>query len=101
VVRNDDTSVPRLQNVMKFVVQGTPGFTGALPATLRPVTPIDPSGVPVRYFQLEQVDEPCAGREWLVKSLSGPGGNVIGQHWDDLTEFPVLSQTEIWSSKSQ
>jgi spore coat protein A len=96
VLRNDDTSVPRLQNVMKFVVQGTPGFTGTLPASLRAVAPIDPNGVPVRYFQLERVAEPCSGGEWQVESLDGPGGNITGRHWDDLTEFPILGQTEIW-----
>ncbi|MHC5112090.1 MAG: multicopper oxidase domain-containing protein, partial [Planctomycetota bacterium] len=48
-----------------------------------------------RRFLLERVDEPCAGVEWLIKSLDDQG-NVIGEHWDDITEFPILGTTEIW-----
>jgi hypothetical protein len=34
--------------------------------------------------------------EWLVESLDGPGGNIIGKHWDDLSEFPILGNREVW-----
>ena len=102
VLRNDDLTVPLVPNVMKFVVTGEPGFTGALPAALREVAPLDPSGVPTRYFRLVKVDQVCsvdASRivgEWLIESLDGPGGNVIGEHWDDISEFPTLGTREIW-----
>jgi hypothetical protein len=31
-----------------------------------------------------------------VESLDGPGGTVIGQYWDDLSDFPILGSREIW-----
>jgi spore coat protein A len=102
VLRNDDLTVPLLPNVMKFVVTAEAGFTGALPGTLRPVGPLDPTGVPTRYFRLIKVDAVCSVDpnrilgEWLIESLDGPGGNVIGEHWDDLSEFPTLGSREIW-----
>jgi FtsP/CotA-like multicopper oxidase with cupredoxin domain len=39
VLRNDKISAPLLPNVMKFIVQGQPGHTAPLPATLDPVVP--------------------------------------------------------------
>ena len=63
---------------------------------MRPVTPINENeAAGTRRFLLEQVTEACAGNEWLVKSLDAQG-NVIGQHWDDITEYPILGETEIW-----
>ncbi len=98
VLRNDDLTTPSVPNVMKFVVQGTPGFTGPIPSTLRPVTPIPASEATVtRRFSLERDSGPTipCGFEWFVRSL-GPAGNVIGEKWDDVTEFPQLGTTEIW-----
>ena len=34
--------------------------------------------------------------EWLIESLDGPDGNVIGQFWDDLSDFPILGNREVW-----
>ncbi len=102
VLRNDDLTSPRIPNVMKFVVGDEPGFTGPLPASLRAVAPLDATDVPVRYFRLTKIDAECSTDpsrtlgEWLVESLDGPGGEVIGRHWDDLTDFPVLGSREIW-----
>ena len=102
VLKNDETTIPRITNVMKFVVTNQPGFTGPLPTTLRPVTPLEPTGVPMRYFRLVKKDKPCSNDddriigEWLIESLDAPGGNVIGQQWDDITEFPTLGSREIW-----
>ncbi|HYQ72896.1 MAG TPA: multicopper oxidase domain-containing protein, partial [Gammaproteobacteria bacterium] len=96
VLRNDDTTEPLLPNVMKFIVVGSPGHTAALPSILRTVVPIaEAEAAGSRRFLLERVLHPCSGYEWLVKSLDG-SGNVIGQHWDDITEYPVLGNTEIW-----
>jgi hypothetical protein len=100
VLRNDETTSPLLPNVMKFIVMGQPGHTADLPATLTPVTPIpEQDAVATRWFNLRKVAEQCAGSEWLIESLDGPDpatANVIGEHWDDITEFPVKEQTEIW-----
>jgi hypothetical protein len=108
VLRNDDLTVPLVPNVMKFVVTGEAGFTGALPGTLRPVGPLDPAGVPTRYFRLIKIDSVCSVDstrvlgEWLIQSLDGPDGNPIVidgkpmEHWDDISEFPTLETREIW-----
>jgi spore coat protein A len=99
VLRNDDLSTPRIANVMKFIVQGQPGHTAALPATLRPVPTIPENEATVdRYFRLEQVPEPCTGQEWLVRTLTGPGGDPTGEEqWDDIIKGVQLGTTEIWS----
>jgi spore coat protein A len=100
VLRNDGPGGPSLPNVMKFVVQAQTGHTANLPATLRPVTPIPEGEATVtRWFNLVRKDEPCSGGEWLIETLDGPDpatANVLGSHWDDISEFPTLGTTEIW-----
>jgi spore coat protein A len=100
VLRNDNGATPVLPNVMKFVVQGNAGFTGALPAVLRTVDPIlEAEAVQTRWFNLTQHVEDCAGFEWVIETLDGPDpatANVLGVHWDDITEFPILGTTETW-----
>ena len=96
ILRNDNPESPALPSIMKFVVTAQPGHTAALPATLRAVTPINETeAAGTRRFLLEQVTETCAGNQWLIKSLDAQG-NVTGQHWDDITEYPMLGETEIW-----
>jgi hypothetical protein len=90
-----------IPNVMKFKVTAEAGFTGALPSTLRAVDPIpENEAAGTRSFNLRRVSEPCAGGEWLVESLA-PDGSVIGAHWDDITEYPILGTTEIWDFKNE
>jgi len=103
ILRNDEQTPPLLPNIMKFVVTANAGYQGAIAPTLRPVTPMpEASADTTRYFRLAKVTAPCSndpGRtvnEWLVESLDGPGGNVIGTHWDDLSDFPILGQREVW-----
>jgi len=116
IMRNDDPTLPLLPNIMKFIVvetpQGETAHTDPLPATLRAVTPMDENSEDVtRYFRLQkypgQACKDGSGRsvnEWLIESLDGPcepdgqGGcnNITGKHWDDLTEFPILGEREIW-----
>ena len=104
ILRNDDPTLPLLPNIMKFIVTAQVGDTDALPATLRPVDSMAASSADkTRYFRLAKVPgQECqdgSGRlvnEWLVESLDGSGGNVIGKHWDDLTEFPILGTREVW-----
>ena len=54
------------------------------------------------FAAVVKIDAECAnepGRfigEWLIETLDGPGGSVIGKHWDDLTDFPILGTREIW-----
>jgi len=104
ILRNDDPTPPLLPSIMKFIVTDQPGHTDPLPATLRVVTPMPASSADnTRYFRLKkEAGAACkdgSGRlvnEWLIESLDGPGGNVTGEFWDDLTEFPVLGTREIW-----
>jgi spore coat protein A len=104
ILRNDDETLPRLPNVMKFIVTDQEGYTGDLSPTLRPVAPMPEATADVtRYFRLtKKPNALCkdgSGRfvnEWLVESLDGPGGNVIGRFWDDLSEFPILGNREVW-----
>ena len=104
ILRNDDPTLPLVPAIMKFIVTGNPGYTGAISSTLRTVTPLPESSADnTRYFRLEKlVNKACkdgSGRlvnEWVIQSLDGPGGNITGQFWDDVTEFPVLGTREIW-----
>jgi spore coat protein A len=100
VLRNDRPGVPTLPNAMKFVVQSQGGHTAPLPATLRDVTPILENEMSLeRWFNLVRGAEPCAGGEWLIETLDGPDlgtAKVLGSHWDDITEYPILGATEIW-----
>ncbi|NNM21236.1 MAG: multicopper oxidase domain-containing protein, partial [Gammaproteobacteria bacterium] len=98
VLRNDEPTAPRVFNVMKFVVTADTGFTDPVPAQLRTVTPIPEADATLsRWFRLERVGEPCAGNEWVIRTLDGPGGTPTGaQRWDDLSEFVQLGTTEIW-----
>jgi spore coat protein A len=102
VLRNDDLTVPLVPNVMKFVVTGEAGFTDSLPEDLRLVTRLPDTGGTDRYFRLTKTDNVCSVDpsrdlgEWLIESLDGPDGKVIGEHWDDLSEFPTLGSREIW-----
>ncbi len=103
ILRNDEQTPPLLPSIMKFIVTGQTGYTGNLSPTLRDVPAMPESSADgTRYFRLAKVTAPCSndpGRtvnEWLVQSLTGPGGQVMAEHWDDLYEFPVLGTREIW-----
>ena len=103
ILRNDEQTPPLLPNVMKFIVTSDTGYTGDLTPTLRTVEPLPESSADItRYFRLAKVPTPCSnepGRivnEWLVQSLDGPNGTVMAEHWDDLYEFPILGNREVW-----
>ena len=77
-----------IPNVIKFIVTNTVGHTAALPATLRAVEPLyETNAVQHRDFVLRKGSDPCTGAKWLINDLL----------WDDITEFPVLGTTEVWS----
>jgi hypothetical protein len=105
ILRNDDTASPTniiLPYIMKFTVQAQTGHTAPLPATLTQVVQI-PVGesAGTRYFNLVAVGEDCAGKEWVIQTLSDgtypvPEENILGEHWDDIDAYPVLGTTEIW-----
>jgi spore coat protein A len=100
VLRNDNGQVPIVTNVMKFIVGSDLGDTVNLPSELRLVAPIEESeATETRWFNLKKIDEPCAGQEWVIETLDGPDpatAGVLGKHWDDITDFPLIGATEIW-----
>src|SRR6266498_4208001 len=77
-----------IPNVMKFIVTNVAGHTAALPATLRPLERLyETNAFKQREFVLKKTSDPCTGAKWLINDLG----------WDDITEFPVLGTTEVWS----
>ena len=91
-----DTPAGIVADVMKFIVVAQPGFTGAVPASLRPMEILDPANaVRTRQFLLRKGDDECTGQRWEIKTLSSQSVEV-GTRWDDITEFPQLGTTEIW-----
>lgn len=77
-----------IPNVMKFIVGPATGHTAPLPQTLRPLDTLpEATSVLERQFLLRKLSEPCTGTAWYINGLM----------WDDITEFPVLGTTEVWS----
>lgn len=76
-----------IPNVMKFIVQNQTGHTAPVPATLRPISTLDPmDAVTSRDMELRKMPAACTGSMWMINGL----------HWDDITEYPKLGTTEIW-----
>ncbi len=77
-----------IADVMKFIVQDQAGHTAALPATLRPIERLlEEDAIEVREFELRKSSHPCTGTIWLIN----------GKRWTEITEFPMLDSTEVWS----
>jgi spore coat protein A len=79
---------PSLPELLKFVVVAGAAHTNPLPASLRPVPPIDPEdSVIERDFVLRKAaDEGCGRQNWLINGLG----------WHDITEYPELGTVETW-----
>jgi spore coat protein A len=93
-----DPGVGVIPDVMKFVVTPDVGYMGLLPATLRPIEVLDEADASVsREFHLEkaQLVAGCSPFEWLIRSIDA-NGQVVGEHWEDVSEFPELGDTEVW-----
>ena len=76
-----------LPQVMKFIVGSSSGHTADVPAVLRAPEVLDEAdSVLSRDFVLASAGDPCSGSVWLIDGL----------HWDDITEYPELSSTEVW-----
>jgi spore coat protein A len=75
-------------NVMKFIVGSQTGHTAPIPATLSTIEPLhEEFAREHRDFILRKVPDSCTGDKWLINDLG----------WDDITEFPILGTTEVWS----
>ncbi len=76
-----------IPNVMKFIVGASAGDTDAVPGSLRVIETLNEVDSKIsRNFELKKVSEPCAGSQWLIN----------GHHWDHISEFVNLGDTEIW-----
>ncbi len=83
-----DPGVGVVPQVMKFNVLNQAGQTPQVPSQLRPFEVIpEQEAVRTRTFELRKLQGGCAGFMWLINAL----------HWNDVTEYPRLGQTEIWS----
>ncbi|HEY3387655.1 MAG TPA: multicopper oxidase domain-containing protein, partial [Saprospiraceae bacterium] len=85
-----------IPNVMKFIVQGLSGYTQTLPTTLNDIEELLPGNADKeRLFELMTMPSPPCGEHshtmWTINGLT----------WDDITEFPVLGSTEIWTWHNQ
>jgi spore coat protein A len=77
-----------IREVMQFRVRGSAGNSSSLPATLRPLKKLgEESAITQRDLILNTTEDPRTGIKWLINGLG----------WDDITEFPKLETTEIWS----
>jgi len=85
-----------IPNVMKFRVTAVPGHTAAVPATLRPFTPLSEAAATLtRELHLEKGPaDACSPFHWRITSIVNDA--PVGHMWDDVTEFPQLGTTEIW-----
>ncbi|MFZ1863336.1 MAG: multicopper oxidase domain-containing protein [Polyangiales bacterium] len=88
-------------NVMKFIVQAQAGHTNALPATLRSMEMLNEAdAVHFRDFELKKgPGDACSPFTWEVVSTAVDGVPVTAPNtrWDDVTEFPDLETTEVWT----
>ncbi|MDX2131820.1 MAG: multicopper oxidase domain-containing protein [Planctomycetota bacterium] len=80
---------PEVPNVMKFIVGADAGDTDPLPTSLVPVPRISENeAAQEREFLLRKIPgQHCGHDVWAINGLM----------WDDITEYPLLGSTEIWS----
>ena len=81
-----------VRDVMQFRVRGSTGDDSVLPSRLEALPRLrEDAAAKFRQFNLEMVDEnpKCTepGFRWLINRLG----------WDDITEYPELGSTEVWS----
>jgi spore coat protein A len=88
-------------NVMKFVVQDQAGHTDPLPTSLRSMEVLEEAeAIHVREFELAKgPGDACSPFSWEVVSTTLDGVPISGpnRRWDDITEFPYLETTEVWT----
>lgn len=93
-----DPGVGVVPDVMRFDVQETVGFQGAIPASLRPQEDLlEADAVLQREFELVKgPGDACSPFIWEILSTDGLNGAVLGSKWVDVTEMPQLDSTEVW-----
>ena len=87
ILQNSAPSMMPIPSVMKFIVGSDAGDTDPVPANLRSIETLNEMDASQsRDFVLRKVAEPCAGSQWLIN----------GMHWDHISEYVTLGDTEIW-----
>lgn len=81
-----------VREILQFRVRGSSGDDSVLPRKLEALPRLgEDTAAKFRQFHLEMVDEKpkCTepGFRWLINRLN----------WDDITEYPELDSTEVWS----
>lgn len=81
-----------IREVLQFRVSGVTGDDSALPSKLEQSLRLrEDAAVKFRTFNLDMLEEKprCteAGFRWLINGLG----------WDDITEYPEIGTTEVWS----
>ncbi len=81
-----------IPDVLKFIVTGMPGHIDPLPDTLVMVEKLlEENADQERIFELITIGgAECGGHHHALWTING-------LHWDDITEYPVLGSTEIWT----
>jgi spore coat protein A len=73
---------------MKFVVSSSTGVPATVPPLLEPVIPIPESQASLhRTFIIKREPSSCTGTQFMINS----------QEWSDISEYPRLGDTEVWS----
>ncbi|TVS00385.1 MAG: DNRLRE domain-containing protein [Phycisphaerales bacterium] len=79
-------------DVMKFIVAARPGHTAPLPTALVDVPRLDPQDAVI-----ERVLDLRTMPNMHCPHHHDPVWTIDGRMWDDITEFPLLWTTEIWT----
>ncbi len=79
-----------IPQVMKFIVTADTGHTAALPSTLDTLIPIPEASASItRELRLQQDTNPSCSNSTIF--------TINGLMWNDITEQPILGDTEIWN----
>ncbi len=82
--------VGAIPQVMKFIVTADTGHTAALPSTLDTLVPIPEASASItRELRLQQDTNASCSNNTIF--------TINGLMWNDITEQPILGDTEIWN----
>jgi len=94
-----EAGVGVLPRVMKFIVGAAAGHIAPVPSTLRAIERLqEANAVEHRTLELKKGSgDECSAFQWQVVTTDGLNGATLGSGWTEVTEFPVLGTTEVWS----
>jgi spore coat protein A len=94
-----EAGVGVLPRVMKFIVGAAAGHTAPVPSSLRTVEHLQQSNaVEFRTLELKKGSgDECSAFQWQIVTTDGLNGAELGSGWTEVTEFPMVGSTEVWS----